>query len=659
MNRIVTLSTVIVGILLIGLFAYINTKENPMSGDLQTEKVNTAENTAALTFLDHRFKQAEKREFRISVKNEGQFDFSDMIGSDDSQNFNQQVQSTFTGIMNQMVMSQEKGKTQLLVTFENMTFNLLLNGNPHGDLEGQVMGEMASGALVDVNEDGNILEIHTSKGMSDLGRDIVYSVIKSFQFVIPKGSHQDGWEVVEKDLTGIFAAFYDLGAEDQGLITIEKSRGDFTKLFFDIRSNFRGQQVRAVPSGKLDIRYHLSSQQMVSVSGQDRLQYFDERARSVGFNKQDIELETIAYSTLSSTKLKEYRLFAKNLSKSAIDFDQATAIADRNRQEKIHRLELKDDRFEDVMALFSELDPSDETKRRDQLTTIFLKLRAYVYLNPDQLDVIGREMAELNVSDPQFTMLMDVLVNSGSAQAQQVLVSLMDEGDQTKLESMIPAVGFVSEPTEGLENSLRQLMAHDNPDISSSAKLSVGVLASQLKNDTSSDPQVRQRFQQIEDETLRKIEDAETPEQITDLLRVVGNFGSEKGMAMIIRLLGHEDKNVRKQAVLALRFVENERAYRIVGDFLAQEKDVEVKESAATSLAWMKTSSEKLHMEIKLIAASKDASVKMELMKSLMRGSYLDKAMVTQTFESLAAQDSEKSVRDFALSLLSELRFES
>lgn len=214
------------------------------------------------------------------------------------------------------------------------------------------------------------------------------------------------------------------------------------------------------------------------------------------------------------------------------------------------------------------------------LSKLFFELRAWVSLNPSELNQIESWLRLYNANHPSFQMLSALLVNIGTPEAQNILLRVLDTSSISKQQAIMLKLAFLANPTK---ESVAAVSAMANSlykrEDQVQAKLVLGSMANHLLDSD------QVRGDDIYQKLSQELDGATDASQIAESLSVIGNIGSPKQTEKVKSYLNHEEKSVRHAAVNALRFVNTPEAQSVLLDSL-KAKDERVRELASSGLGY-------------------------------------------------------------------------
>lgn len=296
---------------------------------------------------------------------------------------------------------------------------------------------------------------------------------------------------------------------------------------------------------------------------------------------QNQSRETMDLGGQVLTVMSELRLEAKPAAKisTLADFDarlqHLLAAPPQNAgEESVQRAVLGDLSFEE---LWSQLDGAAAVEQ-----DAYLKLKAWIILNPGRSEELGSALRPLAADDTRLRAAIKALGAAGHPEAQALLLSLMQERSQDVplMKRLVTTLGLVSLPSPAAERAVSHLMqSSQDPALRRSAQLALGIMGGRLLRQ----PGQEVRGQAIEKKALDALRLAKSDSARQDLLAMLGNLGPTS-IGSLAPYLKHENPSVRAQAYFALRrSPDPETPQRLVRAY-GEEKALEVRRQILEAL---------------------------------------------------------------------------
>jgi HEAT repeat protein len=146
---------------------------------------------------------------------------------------------------------------------------------------------------------------------------------------------------------------------------------------------------------------------------------------------------------------------------------------------------------------------------------------------------------------------------------------------------------------------------------------------------------------------------AKSNEAIKQNLLVLGNAGSPRSLDAITKFVTSPEAEIRSIAVVALRWIIDPPADRLLNQTIKQDSDDNVRAETAVALGFRTMTPENLAIQKQVLAADQSAKVRLALLKNLwqVREQFPE---VTTIVQQLAQTDPDSDLRTTANSLLTE-----
>ncbi len=231
--------------------------------------------------------------------------------------------------------------------------------------------------------------------------------------------------------------------------------------------------------------------------------------------------------------------------------------------------------------LWTLLDQSGEQISQE----LYLKLKAWVFLHPNDLKLLLDRLQNLKPGDAALNMSIRALAAAGHPEAQEALVGLLDQhkSDGPLARKIITTLGLVSEPTRNAQKALEQMSrAAEDDSVRRSSRLALGIMGQRLSQ--SQDAEASKRAQDIEGLAWENLNQASGLAAITEALAVLGNCGVSR-IEDLDRWLKDPDPAVRSQAFFALRFARPPGTPLFLVESYSKDASVEVRRQILHALS--------------------------------------------------------------------------
>ena len=224
----------------------------------------------------------------------------------------------------------------------------------------------------------------------------------------------------------------------------------------------------------------------------------------------------------------------------------------------------------------------DRFDRRNRAT--FDDLLARLREHPELARDVAARLLAPGTDDATQAALMDLLGTSDTPAAQAVLLDIAGNPDASHMNALraIIALGGVAHPTaearEGLRSIARKEGGPDVADLSRTALLALGAVASTLR--TNDDPAAAS----VTADLLAAIPENEGPD-LRVALKALGNTGDPAAAGRIQSYLASENAATRAAAATALRRMPDARTGELLLSSLANERVPEVRSAVVRSMS--------------------------------------------------------------------------
>lgn len=223
---------------------------------------------------------------------------------------------------------------------------------------------------------------------------------------------------------------------------------------------------------------------------------------------------------------------------------------------------------------------SEDLENKENRTSLFLKLRALFSLHPEEMFKFKEDLLAFDYRDERFILLVSALINVGLPEAQKLLSEVITLCEsENKKQSLMTSLAFTGEATKETERFFRDLAQHsDNSTIQGTAHYSLGTVAHFLREHQ------KERSLHILKEYSQHLL-AGNNEKRVDYLNVIGNIGLPEQVDVIRPYLSSNQKDIRRTAYSALRYVDTAEAHQLLVDAIKEQKDDRIREVAAEALS--------------------------------------------------------------------------
>ncbi|MBD1558399.1 hypothetical protein HC752_15800 [Vibrio sp. S9_S30] len=468
------------------------------------------------------------------------------------------VHYEFKGKMNIHVLEETVSGYQLEFTFDAESFKASLNEDTHWVWPSDIV---VKGNL---NRAGQLSELQFQEQYYLEYGQVLKEWMSQFQ-VSMSNRGKARWQTQEEDFTSLYDVSYSIVARSIPSVDMM-----LTKQFIPTNPQVRMDQTTDITINRLFERIEkIETHRERSTFSANRL-----------MAKENMQL-TLHFVSKSETGLSNPELLGRVI--------EDTLSGEHQKQA------LKQQMYANTLANtdpngFSGRLRSTPSMGNQSLSKLFFELRAWVSLNPSELNQIESWLRLYQSNHPSFQMLSALLVNIGTPEAQDILLRVLDTSSVSKQQAIMLKMAFLAHPTEASVAAVTAMAGslYKRED-QVQAKLVLGSMANHLLDAD------QERGDEIYQKLSLELDAATDASQIADSLSVIGNIGSPKQTEKVKAYLSHQEKSVRHAAVNALRFVNTPEAQSVLLDSLKDE-DERVRELASSGLGY--TTSQKAFIRV-------------------------------------------------------------
>lgn len=516
---------ILLGLIAVGLFFYLRTDERQSLGFY--------------------WNQGAKQQYRLTITSDVRLV---LPGSEVPQTIVQQV----AGTLNMKVFDLEEGKIE--VGFQLARSDYLLNNQ----LDDILRKRLEAPFVVTFDTFGRLLSFQFPEFLQETERIILEESIRTFQVVLPQDD-RTSWAATEKHATGTYLAQYRLQEDNR----IEKTKTRYTDLVMS--SNDQPAEARVTQSSSVsrispDIAWIQAAKvrEALTLSSESGLS-----TRSV----MTAELENIPITPETA----ESALFrATDWEEMLLAFSQQASLPDIQETDEgepsaanpfISKMQLT--------ALIEQLNIGENSQRIPLLNQIEKILKS----DPDLAFWLAEQIEQPGMTGATDAWLIHLLERSGTPQAQEALVMVMDDPYYRTWNRVraIVALGGVADPTEEVIASLVYISQNrDDADAEDMANAALMALGSIGKTLAESDPQ---QAAQIRDDLVATLDMARDPSETGMVLKAMENMADPALGEVISPYLQDDAPFVRSAAARSLGRLKGEENLDLLTDQLEVEEN--------------------------------------------------------------------------------------
>lgn len=384
-------------------------------------------------------------------------------------------------------------------------------------------------------------------------KNYLETLISRLQFALPlsKSNPPNNWRCIEKDQYGNYLAFYR-----------QTYNPDKNYLYFD--KLIKGYNERA----NLD---------QPSLLPENKITLINPTPMNLKINKKNLTIESVFGHTAHEIKQDDidylishrfnFKLLAIEASKDHLNYDEIHAIfkqVDRGKKPQKTNDSVKKD--------FLKIDKLISSESSNELNQLFSEAVDYYNLNPDQLDLVQKNILSLDEDDTLFmkkaSYLFGILAENKSSKSEPILLDLLHNKNNVILHQALAALSDIENPSEqsvyGLIDFNDNLVSND--EMHHQAHLALGTISSKLRRAS------QKGHQEATDYLFELSHNLSSDEKIS-ILDALGNDGSNQHLSFIKSFLGDKDSIIRGRAIYQLRKLSDPAVLDIMFDAIKSEND--------------------------------------------------------------------------------------
>lgn len=609
--------------------------------------------------------------FSIHHESRGDFDLSIYFDKQSKPNFQQKLQTEYKGrVIRTLIATQPK--LRYFFKFETESLQARVNSDPSPLLVQKLLDGLAKGVVAESTADGLIQKLIFDKRIPIESQDFLLTLIKKFQINLPELLSSRTWTSKESDLAGRFTARYELkqpaaGALKTKPLLIRKSKDQFHELNFHLSGDLNRDQIHADSEGGFDLIWSPEKQHLTQIQGSETVHYVNQNNQHLGSNTESIAIDFQTSQVLANSQVESLLQLIDERGAEQWTYTEARDAAQAQQLRRIHEQRWQNSQLSDLLSLLRELPSLEPEKRHDQAQDLFLKLRSFVYLFPEDVHHLKNYLKSADPLSPGFETALAALINISNEASQQLVVELIEESleDPTRLERTLPMAGFTKAPGLELEQSLRYVAEnHQHPDMQMTAKLALGVLGSRLleaavdRSQSSQKQQFQQRYRDLELQLRQQLESAQDNASRIKILQVLGNTASGIANDLIRTYLRADDPELVVASVMALRFQSFDSVSELL-DLVSGSEQEEILEAMATSLSFMTSSPAKFRYVARHLEQVTHPEAQLQLLDTLFRERHFDPEYVQKLLQQISQDSKNQNLQNYALDLLQQVQMGS
>ena len=469
--------------------------------------------------------------------------------------------------------------------------------------------------------EGVIEEVKIPTALSPMDKHIVRDFLEHLSFKFD--ADLDSWETIEADKIGEYTASY------------ERDGYSFTKNRSSYPAEKGSDNARTIEVTTGKSSYSFSDTGLTLVDSHIELEF-------------SLKGETVAqsYSKLLAAKTTTGPAIAKVAAQRPAGYESLEVTHDAISKDlfrKLEQNELGKHDFESIAALLEAAGPND-------LTSVYLKFKALLTLEPAEASKVRDLLLEENVLTSKFHLLTSVLSQVGSVEAQNALQdALTSHPDRDARIAIIGELGVTAEPTLQTESVIRQFReASNDSDEIQVCSLALGNIAKSVK-DSSPD-----RYAVIEQNSLSRLDDCSDFGSCVNALHVLGNVGSTEVLTDAQRFLKDPNETVRSVAVSSLRFVESPQVEPLLLSLTLTDPVGSVRSAAAYEMKFREISDQTVTRLLRQMEVEPSEAVRLKIIGSIASQVHKEQSWIEKV-QIISEVDRAESVRDASDTILKNI----
>lgn len=501
----------------------------------------------------------------------------------------QSFKTTVQGELTATVLSQNEETAVIAYRLRQPEVSLIVNGQEAVDQSAQIKTDLSQETFASVNLHGNVVSVRFDPGVGGLSQSFARALLAITQFVVPSSrtAGLDQWQTRESDPGGEYVAHYTEMAEPPNSVAdIVPGQKSFSKTktrYIQAQQVTSSDEVEATteirPKGSMVAKFDFQRGYLLSLNGTES-QTISIGGKPVATAECTLRMTEVRQEILSPEELASIRDLNTASQRVAAAVPLFAPPSREATEASIERTELGDSTLD---ALLADLAKVESAAGNANETPIYLKFKAMIYLHPESCAHIGRILTTADANGPTMRILTGALSTISHPEAQAAMVTAMRARpeDWPALSLLMPALGQSPSPTETSEELLHELAFNShNPDIASTAQLSLGSMARNLAQIAP------ERTAKIVKVFINAIERAPSAGATRLMILALGNAGSSDAFPIISRFLHDRSPELRAAASEALRWVDSDQVEPLLINALICDQDPSVRQEAAIALGF-------------------------------------------------------------------------
>lgn len=538
----------------------------------------------------------------------------------------------------------DRGVVRASIRFKGPVITIQVDSRSQPGREREIAESLGRTATAYFDAQGRVTRLEFPKEYSPMAANFVKSIITMQQFAVPSslGRSASIWDMEETGANGRYAAHYQVTGMSGPLTRVTKTLAKSASPLASDGAN-SATNIQIVPQGKIEISVNRDQRVVRDLDGVSREEMLVQ-GHVLASQSTTIATHIVSSVRLSQTDLATAtRMLAIPGAMDALNRPAhgLTPAQERAMQQQV----LGSDSLHSLLGALADIDGG--TASQDHQMSLYLKLKALVYLDPGASRSLGSRLLVADPTSASTQLITTALSAVGSSEAQDALCQMIraKKEDFRALPGLVPILGSLHQPTERVVLLLQELSRSSSRDIRSMALLGLGGAAKNLA------PVSPKRSSAIVGDLARQYSSSTTVDEQTTLLLALGNSGSERAEGIILSQRNNQSPELRRIAFAALGGFKSNASLQALCETLSVDQDPRVRSAAAQALA----PRNKINVaeDALLHAAQQDVAESVRLASLFALTDLIPRdERVREIVSALAEGDGSAAVREQATSLL-------
>jgi HEAT repeat protein len=610
----------------------------------------------------YRFEVGQRLLYRVEFDSRATADMNALFKGQQQQtpqstsNLSYDLAASLHGQLEIAVVKVNSDLVEAFYTFREPTVRIVINGQKQIAQEGAVTGELTRGFLVRLTPAGGITAVYINVGAEKFSQDFIRTLLAAFQFVLPEKSSSENlsWRVHEEDRNGAYIAQYralpGVQSTHPGWVMLQK-----TKLRYLPAPAQPGQDQlpgrtqahkTVVPKMTIEARFDLSQGALLSLDGKE-FQKIAIEGQEVASSQIALHMARTSGLRLSGREQAEVNQKAAALKTNAPALALFIKPSPHEIESNIQRTELGSATLEELLAALTSADAGKAAGTEAAETSLYLKFKAVVFLDPGSCDELGKILSRANASSLSFRVLARALGSVGHREAQEALVAAIRarSSDWPALSNLVATIGALPQPTLDSEKAVQELTTSSDRNIAATALLALGAMSHNLVRAKPA------RAKKIIRDLEQRLSQSPSAESTIQLIQALGNTADSSALATLAPFVNDHAPSIRAAALDAVRSIPLARVDAVLTHALSSDPDPKVRLEAAFALGFRKAGDKSFATQEKALLTDSDEKVRGAVINNLAK---MQKQFPTvrRLIQQAAENDASEYVRETAAGVL-------